>query len=109
MWKQPDRLAESVRKILKDFGITGRLAVTMTGELADCFASRGEGVYPYCRSAIASRTAENLSIYSVDGHWVTAEQAKDAPWSVAASNWHALATWLAQLASPLRQRSRTPY
>lgn len=106
MWKQPEQLADGVRKIMGEIetsGTTGasalrrrHLAVTMTGELADCFASRREGVARIVDQLLQVVSADQLSIYSVDGRWFTAEQAKEDPWTVAASNWHALASWLAQ-------------
>ncbi len=34
--------------------------------------------------------------YAVDGQWLSVPQAMADPWSVAASNWHALGSWLAK-------------
>lgn len=99
MWKQPELLASAVHKLLHQLNITGpamSLAVTMTGELADCFASRREGVDRIIAQLCQVASADRLSIYTVDGRWFTAEQAKEDPWTVAASNWHASASWLAQ-------------
>jgi (4-(4-[2-(gamma-L-glutamylamino)ethyl]phenoxymethyl)furan-2-yl)methanamine synthase len=66
----------------------------MTGELADCFPTRRQGV-----AAILAQLAEAvgeaaLRVYAVGGQWLDAQQAIAAPWQVAASNWHALAHWL---------------
>ena len=100
MWKQPDQLAAGVRQLLLSLGKTDHqateLSVTMTGELADCFASRREGVTRIIDQLSQVVAPERLSIYTVDGRWFTAEQAQHDPWTVAASNWHALASWLAQ-------------
>lgn len=97
MWKQPERLGEGVRTLLKELGALGeqpRLAVTMTGELADCFATRREGVASIIDQLCQVVPPELLSIYTVNGQWFTPEQSKADTWSVAASNWHALAAWL---------------
>ena len=96
MWKQPDRLADAVRELLEQLDASGRLAVTMTGELADCFANRREGVERIVNQLCQVVSPEDISVYSVEGRWCTADEAKQDPWSVAASNWHALAKWLAQ-------------
>ncbi len=96
MWKMPDRLATATQQLLRELGGSTHLAVTMTGELADCFASRREGVTRILDQLCRVVPAEQISVYSVDGRWLTADQATADPWSVAASNWHALATWLAK-------------
>ena len=44
MWKHPERLADELGSILHEFPQTERVAVTMTAELADCFATKSEGV-----------------------------------------------------------------
>jgi probable H4MPT-linked C1 transfer pathway protein len=67
----------------------------MTGELADCFATRSEGVAYIVDQLLQVVPPQQLSIYTVDGQWLKPQAAKADPWSVAASNWHALASWLA--------------
>ncbi len=44
MWKHPERLADELASIVREFPQTERVAVTMTAELADCFATKSEGV-----------------------------------------------------------------
>src|SRR5438477_275211 len=44
LWKEPAALAERLRSLRGEFPAFDRLAVTMTGELCDCFATRREGV-----------------------------------------------------------------
>ena len=100
MWKQPDRLADGIQQLLGSLGkadqVGTQLAVTMTGELADCFATRREGVVRIIDQLSQVVAPGQLHIYTVDGRWFTAAQAEQDPWTVAASNWHALASWLAQ-------------
>ncbi len=44
IWKSPERLTDELASMLHSFPQTGRVAVTMTAELADCFATKAEGV-----------------------------------------------------------------
>lgn len=71
------------------------LAITMTGELADCFASRAEGVAKILAHVQRAFPDSPAFIYAVNGQWLQPHQAILNPWDVAASNWHALASWLA--------------
>ncbi|MCC6509541.1 MAG: hypothetical protein IT423_10565 [Pirellulaceae bacterium] len=102
MWKQPFQLAQATHELIHELNSTSpqgavihRLAVTMTGELADCFATRREGVAQILDQLQQVITPEQISVYAVDGQWLSIEKANEDPWRVAASNWHALATWLA--------------
>src|ERR1051325_11715665 len=44
LWKQPHRLAAALRDLLAEAPTFDRLAITMTGELCDCYATKREGV-----------------------------------------------------------------
>ena len=63
----------------------------MTGELADCFATRAEGVAVILEQLTSILPASMVKVYCVDGTWKTVTQSARDPWSVAASNWHGLA------------------
>ena len=79
-----------------------RLAVTMTGELADCFFDRAEGVAHIVESTeVASRRLgiADVKYYSVDGRFYEEAQARKRGDSIAASNWHALANYVATTVS----------
>lgn len=107
LWKHPDELgktvAASIAQLLStvpksysdiDAGPPDRLAVTMTGELADCYATRAEGVARILEQLRLVMPSEQIDVYAVGEQWLTPSEAVDDPWRVAASNWHALATWL---------------
>lgn len=99
MWMRPDELAEQLVADFARFPATESLAITMTGELADCFLDRGEGVRRIVRAAQVAaekRRIENVAFYSVDAVWRSSEQAIEHPDLVAAANWHATAAWLAR-------------
>jgi (4-(4-[2-(gamma-L-glutamylamino)ethyl]phenoxymethyl)furan-2-yl)methanamine synthase len=108
MWTDHARLGSVVHDLLrqlensrsecnltrKNWSAESVMAVTMTGELADCFFSRREGVACILNGLTCAIPAEQCRIYAVGGDWLSIEQAKLAPWDVAASNWYALASWL---------------
>ena len=100
MWLKPEQLASALREMINEFQVTGdtQLAVTMSGELADCFKTRRDGVHQILLQVEQAFAPERTRIYSVGNHWLSSEQAVAAPWDVAASNWHALATWIGMFA-----------
>lgn len=65
-------------------------AVTMTGELTDCFADRADGVAQLARWA-ADRLSGPVSIYGGRAGFLTPEDAPAAARDVASANWHATA------------------
>jgi probable H4MPT-linked C1 transfer pathway protein len=91
MWKQPETLAMGIAQLLEDAPAFIGVGVTMTGELADCFATRAEGVLRILEQTTLILPASMVRIYGVDGQWRTPSAAARVPWTVAASNWHALA------------------
>ncbi|MFO1063763.1 MAG: hydantoinase/oxoprolinase family protein [Pirellulales bacterium] len=94
LWKHPDRLGEQVRGMLAEFGRPQTLAVTLTGELADCYQTRREGVTRILDQLTTCIEPSGIQVYAVDGSWKTVREAQLDPWSVAAANWSALAHWL---------------
>lgn len=91
MWKQPETLAAGIAQLLEEAPAFIGVGVTMTGELADCFATRSEGVLRILEQTTLILPASMVRIYGVDGQWRTPSAAARVPWTVAASNWHALA------------------
>ena len=113
IWKYPERLADELASILHLFPQAERVAVTMTAELADCFVTKSEGVrfildaveasvaralrvrsHPHSESA---GDIEPVLVWTTDGRFVSASEARELPMQVAAANWHALATWCGRL------------
>ena len=96
MWLKAAQLGSTLRDLLGAFQVTEatQLAVTMTGELADCFATRREGVHQILDQVERAFAPAKTRVYAVGNRWLTPSQAVAAPWEVAASNWHALATWI---------------
>jgi hypothetical protein len=103
LWQHPQRLAEMLADDLRTLGrLSGgidALAVTMTGELADCFADRAEGVehiVAHCCQAAGQLGINCVAFYGVDGRFRQAAQAVREVDRIAAANWHALASFLAR-------------
>ena len=96
MWKQPQTLAAGIAQLLEEAPPFVGVGVTMTGELADCFATRSEGVLRILEQTTLLLPASMVRIYGVDGQWRTPSAAARVPWTVAASNWHALAQVVAR-------------
>lgn len=99
MWRQSELLCDSLIEDLSEFGAIDGLAVTMTGELADCFLDREIGVQHIVDQT--HRAAKQLGIrrvefYGVDGVFYDAGAAKQRVDLIAASNWHALASYVGQ-------------
>jgi (4-(4-[2-(gamma-L-glutamylamino)ethyl]phenoxymethyl)furan-2-yl)methanamine synthase len=99
IWLKPHELASELCDMFTEYAITEdtHLAVTMTGELADCFATRRAGVHQILAEVEQAFAPERTQIYAVGNQWLSIDQARMAAWSVAASNWHALATWIGSL------------
>ena len=93
MWECWKELPDALRKISKDFGISPdtRVGVTMTGELADCFSCRREGVSYIANAVDLVFSEQEVLFYKTDGNWCDAESASNVWMLLAASNWHAMA------------------
>lgn len=91
MWREPRRLAQQIRTAISEAPPCDHLAVTMTGELADCFASKAEGVRFILQAVHEGSDHRHCRVYLVDGRLVSPQAALGVPHLAAASNWHALA------------------
>jgi probable H4MPT-linked C1 transfer pathway protein len=93
LWKHPQRLAEELRSLVAELPPTGLVAVTMTGELADGFASKSEGVRAIVAAATEAVDPRLAFFWQTGGEFLTSDEAAELPRLVAAANWHALATF----------------
>jgi len=97
LWRRPNELAAALKALLDPIADeTGAIAVTVTGELADCFATKAEGVDRILSAAVHAAGHRPVAVWSTAGAFVSADAARLTPMSVAAANWHALATWVGQ-------------
>ena len=91
MWSQRDELTQELRTLMAEAGINDHLVVTMTGELADCFGSKEEGVNFILDAVEEAAAGRHTRVYLSDGKMVTPQIARRKPHLAASANWHALA------------------
>jgi probable H4MPT-linked C1 transfer pathway protein len=96
LWREPSRLPEILREVAAKVGLTRSMAVTMTAELADCFATKREGVFFVLDAFRSAFPDAEPMVYGVDGAFRSVNDAKRATEKVAAANWHASATLVAR-------------
>lgn len=94
LWRHPDRLASEVAALLAQSPPASRLALTMTGELADCYAEKAEGVRSILAAVEQAAGDRRVVVYLADGRLVPPRVAADHPHLAAASNWLALADYV---------------
>jgi probable H4MPT-linked C1 transfer pathway protein len=98
LWKQPDQLPAALAELVAKFPDAEELAVTMTGELCDCFETKRDGVSAILAAARFASGGRPIHVWSTDGTFLDSEEAKRNHMKVAAANWHALATFAGRFA-----------
>jgi probable H4MPT-linked C1 transfer pathway protein len=99
MWKRSAELSESLQELISHVDPddqSQKIAVTMTGELADCFSNKKEGVAFIANSLRRIAGKKQVAFYQVSGGWSDFESVQDNWQQIAASNWHAMARFGAQ-------------
>jgi (4-(4-[2-(gamma-L-glutamylamino)ethyl]phenoxymethyl)furan-2-yl)methanamine synthase len=89
-----ERLLQAFAEARKDLGRADRHVVTMTGELADTFPSRAEGVEHL--ADLAARELGSVSIYAGPAGCVRPQDARRHYADIASANWHACAMLIAR-------------
>lgn len=97
LWKQPEQLAGGLGDVLRSFPNVDGLAVTMTGELADCFATKAAGVRRILEAVVEAASGKRIAVWQTGGEFCTVADALELIPLVAAANWHALATWVGRM------------
>ncbi len=96
LWREPRRLTGMLARLGAEAGAASAMAVTLTAELADCFASKREGVGFVLDALEAAFPKASLRVYGVDGRFRAVGAARAHPLRVAAANWRATAELAAQ-------------
>ena len=96
LWREPHRLPAVLVEAADQLGGARSMAVTMTAELADCFATKREGVAFVLDAFRTAFPDVEPWVYGVDGRFRSAEAARQRPLEVAAANWMASATLVAR-------------
>ena len=98
LWCRLPELRDRLRHHLRGYAV---VLVTMTGELADCFATRRQGVGQIADAVTDAvkeqRDAPEIWFYGLDGQFASIDRLKENPIRFAASNWHATATAAARV------------
>jgi len=91
LWQGLDCLEAALEEVLERFGPTQFNAVTMTGELADIFENRDQGVRSLIATAAAKLPESRLLIYAGQDGMLAPERALEHTGAVASANWLASA------------------
>jgi probable H4MPT-linked C1 transfer pathway protein len=102
IWRRRDSLPEVLRSVYDDFGLDtlpDAMAVTMTAELSDVFATKREGVLFVLKCLDACFPESACYVFGLSGEFVPLEEARKRPLDFAASNWLASAQWISGIYS----------
>jgi len=94
LWKGLQYLEQAVAEALDVLGNADQHAITMTGELADIFPNRHQGVMQICRTMQKCLPEKEIRFYSVAG-FVTPEEVEANTSKIASANWLASAQFVA--------------
>src|SRR6516225_6634290 len=98
LWKDPAGLPDILRACISSLPSAAILAVTMTGELCDCFESKRVGVLAILDAVQAVAGGKPVHVWCVDGRFRDLPGARATPLQAAAANWLALATFAGRFA-----------
>jgi len=98
LWRESHRLAQELRRLMAEAPASDHLAVTMTGELADCFETKELGVRFILEAVGEASDGRHTRVYLCDGRMVTPQVALKDPLLAAAANWRALAEFAGRFA-----------
>jgi probable H4MPT-linked C1 transfer pathway protein len=97
LWKKPQKLPAVLRALVAKAAPFDEIAVTMTGELCDCFETKHQGVVAILDSLRQLAVRKPIRVWQSDGQFVDLDSAVATTHQVAAANWLALATYAGRL------------
>jgi probable H4MPT-linked C1 transfer pathway protein len=98
LWKEPAFLPQALRDLVRSLPPADVLAVTMTGELCDCFETKRQGVHAILAAVETVAEGTPVRVWRNDGRFVDPATARATPLQTAAANWLALATFAGRYA-----------
>ncbi len=98
LWQRPDDLGQMLKCLIAQAPTCDHIAVTMTGELADCFQNKTEGVQRILDAVEQAVEGRTTGVYLTCGVLETVSAARRRVAEVAAANWHALARFSGRFA-----------
>jgi probable H4MPT-linked C1 transfer pathway protein len=93
LWKDPGGLATALRDLLSTLPAADRLAVTMTGELCDCYENRRQGVAAILDAVEQAADGRTVRVWRTDGRFSDPASGRGDALLTASANWLALATF----------------
>lgn len=97
LWMKPDELHRELQDLVDGaFPNVECFGLAITGELADCYATRAEGVRRIISQVQKAVPSRPLFVYCIGHGWLKPEQVKGNELRAAASNWHCLASWIGE-------------
>ncbi len=98
LWQGIEQLHLAVQRVMVDLEVTQAVhAVTMTGELVDCFANREEGVQQIIAAMVQLFPQQALYIFAGAAGFLSTEQVAVADTAaIASANWLATAYFVVQ-------------
>ncbi|MEQ8848418.1 hydantoinase/oxoprolinase family protein [Botrimarina sp.] len=97
LWRRPLQLADAIGRLLTGpvAEPAAGIALTMTGELADCYRTKADGVRAIVDATRSAAAGRPVRVAAVDDRWLSPAEAADTPHLVAAANWRLAARWCA--------------
>ena len=96
LWKDPGGLAKALSLLAENFPPFDHIAVTMTGELCDCFVTKADGVTEILRAVRVAVGSRTIDVWGTDARFHTVDEILATPRLAAAANWLAAATLAAR-------------
>jgi probable H4MPT-linked C1 transfer pathway protein len=96
LWLGLEQLPDAIASLAARLGPAGLHAATMTGELADAFADRAEGVAHIAVTLVRTLAPAPVRLYAGRDGLIDPAAAAGAAASVASANWHATASLAAR-------------
>ncbi|MGL4512937.1 MAG: hydantoinase/oxoprolinase family protein [Lacipirellulaceae bacterium] len=96
LWREPGRLAAELARLLSGFEPIDHVALTMTGELADCYETKSDGVRAIVSAVAEAAPDSRVRVATIDDAWLTPEEAVASTQRVAAANWRLTARLVAR-------------
>jgi probable H4MPT-linked C1 transfer pathway protein len=102
VWRRPDELRTAIASLAASFPPFDRVALTMTAELCDCYATKKDGVVAVLDAVEAAVLHRPVSIWGVDGRFHDGNEIRRRPELAVAANWLALAIVAARMVPEAR-------
>jgi probable H4MPT-linked C1 transfer pathway protein len=97
LWRDPSALSSVLETLLASVPPFGRIALTMTAELCDCYATKAEGVAHVLEATVSAFGRRPLVVWCADGCFRDVPGVLARPSLAAAANWLALAEVVARI------------